>query len=790
MKSQVFITTVIFTLLSSSLCAKTIYVSPKGSDSLGNGSSSSPFKTAHKAKDVVRKLGSLKSDVSIVFKDGIHFFSKPLYLTKSDSGRNGFKVIYKAENPMKATLSAGMPIRNWQKSSINGVWVAKVPVGTQSRQLYVNGRRAVRARSKDGKGWQRTATGYTAPAGVASWENQQDIELVFGYRWKMNRGRVKSVSGTQATLQPGFWKGTKIGPFSILDQKAKVSWVENNLGLLDEAGEWYLDSKKSLLYYKPLAGEKLQGSGAVQVIIPRLETLIAGFGVMNLRFEGLKFSHATWLRPNQEMGYLSVQAGVTMNSVDYINIEDAFEGLSATPGNVRFKYARNIVFAGNKFEHLGAAGLSFDRGSQRNTIFNNHFTDISASAIVISNPNDHHEANPQAIVKDTLIDNNLVEKVAVEFDDNPAIISLWAERTVVTNNTIKHVPYSGISVGWGWGRYDVDEFQFTTGNTGKGYSSPTVLKNTLVLNNLITHLMLVRHDGGGIYNLSSNLGARVTGNVISHAHDLNGAVYLDDGSRGIQIDKNVTYAHHKGRKDFHIKGAQFHVQKDNDLSGGKKTYNPSFKPVVEAAGRKSSIRERSIESIVNSLAPALELPEGYLPASKGLVIGKPVQASVNSAHGKYVVDGKSRTYWFAGKGKRSASLIVDLKESYDIGTVTIAFGRVDSKGQYKYIKQGMTFSVQLSQDARTWQDATLFTMSGYNGSKVDPTTKVKTLQGIYNLLVKSPAKARFVRFNILDSDGQDFGVLRIKVDERKAVKSQVSTGGQKKQKKKKKKAEK
>jgi hypothetical protein len=57
--------------------------------------------------------------------------------------------------------------------------------------------------------------------------------------------------------------------------------------------------------------------------------------------------------------------------------------LDSTPGSLRFSYARNIVFQGNVFEHLGSVALDFDTGSQGNLIQNNCFDDISSSAIQI-----------------------------------------------------------------------------------------------------------------------------------------------------------------------------------------------------------------------------------------------------------------------------------------------------------------------------------------------------------------------------------------------------------------------
>ncbi|MCJ8295314.1 MAG: discoidin domain-containing protein, partial [Colwellia sp.] len=655
-------------IISSSfgLHATDLYLSPTGNDSTGDGSVSAPWSTLQKARNHVRTITTLTEDMNIILKDGVYELDSTLTLNSSDSGRNGYRITYKAAAGKSPVISGGTVISNWSDANSDGIWEASIPASSNSRQLYVNGQRATRARSVNGTGWSRNATGYSTPNGVFSWSNQSDIELVFGYRWKMYRGGVSSVSGNQATLDQPFFTASALGPFGLVDQNAGVIWVENNLALLDTGGEWYLDNSTSAspvnialsgtatqsstwganaasraidgntsgswsqneithtdlgsqpywtldlgsvkqidlikiwnrtdccssrlkgfhvfvsdnafigttvadsqgqtgvldkaftgvtgtttefsinrtgrylriqlldttvtgenvlslaevevfsgtapssnkLYYKPKAGELLTGSNAVEVVLPRLETLIDADGVANISFEGLQFSYATWLYPNGNNGYLSVQSGVHMKQTDFITIEDAFEGIEQIPGNVRFKFSNNIKFKNNSFKHLGATALELGRGAQSNTVFNNTFDDISGSAIWIGHAQDSHVSLSSYETKDNLIDNNLVKNTGREYDDTSGITSVWASRTVIINNDVSNTPYSGISIGWGWGRYDVDQFAFTTDNTGKAFNTATQLKDTLVINNLVDKPMQVRHDGGGIYNLSSNMNSR------------------------------------------------------------------------------------------------------------------------------------------------------------------------------------------------------------------------------------------------------------------------------------------
>ncbi|AMO54966.1 hypothetical protein GZ77_25725 [Endozoicomonas montiporae] len=906
---------------STAFASIDIHLSPTGNDIKGDASSSAPWKSLHKARDHIRSLAPLTDNVNVILAGGTYELSSTLELNEIDSGRNGYSITYKSAPGETAIISGGTVISGWSDPDGNGIWEAPVPEGIVSRQLYVDGQRATRARSVDGSGWYRNATGYSTPADVSSWKNPSDIELVFGYRWKMYRGGVSSVSGNQATLNEPFFTASAMGPFGLVDQNARVAWVENNLALLDTEGEWYLDSSaagssgniatsgtatqsstwshgiashaingntsgiwehnqvthtdlesqpywtldlgdvnpiesikiwnrtdccsdrlknfhvfvsddpftgssisdsqtqpgvtekvfegeagvseefdinragryvriqlpdtaingdnvlslaevevftgasspSNVLYYKPRPGETLTGSNAVEVTIPRLEYLIEGNGVSHVNFEGLQFSYATWLYPNGENGYLSVQSGVHMKDTDYITIEDAFEGIEQIPGNVRFNFSDNITFRNNTFKHLGATALELGRGAQNNTVFNNIFEDISGSAVWVGHAQDSHVPDDSYKTKDNLIDNNLIQNTGREYDDTSGISSVWASRTVVINNDVINMPYSAISVGWGWGRYDVDQFAFIDDNTGKGYNSATQQRDTLVINNLIDKPMQVRHDGGGVYNLSSNINSRITGNVITGAYDLNGAVYLDDGSRGFQVNDNVSYNNTGPRLNEHIKGAQFHTLHNNDWSGGNANYDPAFESVVENAGRLSSPKERTISSIVKGLPPALPLPEGSIPPEFGLVVGKEATASDNSNTARHAIDGQSGSYWTPGSGANRAWWQIDFGDSKQISQVNLAFASIDSDQSIEYHKQGITFELLTSNDGNNWTTQSFYTPRGYGESYIPKTTINTNKQAINHLYLSDSPLARYLRINIVDTDGQDFGIARVKI---------------------------
>ncbi len=228
------------------------------------------------ARDKVRTLvEGMSGDVVVNLADGVYRLSAPLKLTPEDSGRNGFKVVYRAAPGARPVLSGGQAVTNWQQfDAEHNIYRAPVAPGTQSRQFYVDGVRAVRARSelnppgfekkKDGSGFTSTDKAY------ASWTNQTDMEIVSRQAWKHMRCPVKSITtsdtGSQIDAVQPCWDntGTPKRPDNYFPYSGSgtvgmrtVAWLENALPLLDQPGEWYLDRAADYVYYMPRAGEDL-----------------------------------------------------------------------------------------------------------------------------------------------------------------------------------------------------------------------------------------------------------------------------------------------------------------------------------------------------------------------------------------------------------------------------------------------------------------------------------------------------------------------------------------------------
>lgn len=111
-----------------------------------------------------------------------------------------------------------------------------------------------------------------------------------------------------------------------------------------------------------------------------------------------------------------------------------------------------------------------------------------------------------------------------------AIAAGYVKNINIEHNEIHDVPYSAISLGWGWNRDSV------------------CMRNNRVHANLIYRYAQHMYDCAGIYTLGNQPGTMITENVVrdiakpSYVHDPNHWFYLytDEGSSNITLQDNWT----------------------------------------------------------------------------------------------------------------------------------------------------------------------------------------------------------------------------------------------------------
>lgn len=498
-------------------------------------------------------------------------------------------------------ISGAIRVGDWSLHDANaGIYRAYVGP-CESRQLYVNGVRAVRARTGNNPaGFRPAYTGAPYTGGIefiptdlnpegwrdpATWKNPQHIEAAIATQWKMMRVPLSHVTpypgytpdpsdpeaktGLIGVREPAWSNANSFLDSSTLEPGIwsfwQVTWFENAYEFLDEPGEWYLNQTTGWLYYMPRQGEDL---ATADVELPLRESLIEGHGelehpVANIRFEGLTFSCATWLEPSGDNGYVADQSGFHLvGGENTPTVIGHYKNVARTPGAVRFRFARKITFRGNIFEHLGGTGLDFGTGSQGNRITGNLFEDISSAAIQLGGVSaaDHHPSNQRQMTRDNVISNNLIREAGQEYLDAAGIYVGFTRRTTISHNTIVDVPWSGIAVGWGWGLLDPGGFPGLPGaERGEWgfYLRPTPNGGSRIVKNRVYSFLNSLWDGGAIYTTgwqgaSMADALLISGNVASDKREKAGGntFYTDGGSRYVKVTGNVSFDNPQGVTDF------------------------------------------------------------------------------------------------------------------------------------------------------------------------------------------------------------------------------------------------
>jgi hypothetical protein len=528
------------------------YVSPKGSEK-NPGTKSQPFKSIQQAQKAVRSLiyFGQKKNIVVKMRGGIYRLDQPLTFDLKDSGNDEFSVTYQAYPGEKAEVSGGRIIYNWQLEE-DGTWATSVPSvqtgGWHTRELFVNGKRAIRARHPN-QGFfrlvepgadRRTYFSFN-PGEIKSYPDIREVELVYTHDWSISRIPLKSVDEEQSIVTLAYPLGAAEKSFWMMWKNERYL-LENCVDFLDEAGEWCFNNTSARLKYKPISGESIEGT---EVVSPSADVLVIVCGdkstqqpVKNLHFEGIIFEHCSYIIP--EKGYRGIQAAFHSSGENQTS-----EQWKAMPAAILFNLTENSSIKNCVIRHLGGSGIWLGQQTRHNCLVGNHLYDISGNGIMVGEDHSREiknkpwwEVAPQEAASDNIIENNVIEKCGIQFFGSVGIWVGLAEKTVIRSNEICFLPYTGISLGWMWN------------------PTPTPCQENIVENNHIHHVMQILSDGGGIYTLGLQPGSILRGNFI-HDVPLNvgraesNGIFLDEGTSGFVVENNLIYNIDKSPIRFH-----------------------------------------------------------------------------------------------------------------------------------------------------------------------------------------------------------------------------------------------
>lgn len=554
-----------------------IWVSPAGNDR-NAGSREMPLRTVAQALRQAREWRRLSDPavaggIYIRLERGVYPLEETLFLRPEDSGTQSSPTVIEAVEPGKAVISGGIRVTGWKRPADlppglpavakGKVWVADAPIKgnriVESRQLWVNGRKAVRATWLEKGKMERMLDFDTekeeiwipTPA-IEGLDKESRLEMTVHQRWAIAILRVKEweVQGerTRVTFhQPESrlefqhpWPQPVIG-----GEKGNSSFTLGNaIRLLDRPGEWYQEYPSGKIYYWPEDGTDL---ATAEVMVPALEALLEVDGslsrpVSHLTFKGVRFEYASWMRPSTQ-GHVTLQGGMYLRDAYKLAVPGLPEKaelenqawIERPEAALRIRGAEQINFLRCTFKHLGATGLDYEWAVSHCRVEGCLFTDIGGTALAVGAfPSGGYEthvpyvpAHKEEYCSDIRIANNLITEVTNEDWGCVGIGAGYVRRLTIEHNEVSFVNYSGICVGWGWTPL---------------YSG---MEQNRIRANHVHHFALQLYDAGGLYTLSNQPGSEMTGNRMEQmgrapyaTNDRAFYIYFDEATDGYRVENN------------------------------------------------------------------------------------------------------------------------------------------------------------------------------------------------------------------------------------------------------------
>ena len=575
--------------------AAEFYVDPTAGDDRADGSASAPVATLEAARRLARAaLRTVEGDVVVYLRGGVHQRTDAFELTFQDSGRDDSRMIYRSYPGEQAIVEGGVPVGDWSPHT-DEIVVASVPVGVDDmRQFFAGGKRQQRARTPQATGEAISFVKgplYDSTRNVAldvdsdlvdGLTNLDDLELVYVGSQILGHGQLGS--NGEERLRPS-WKSHRLAVTEATDlgngtTRFEIAsgglhhasergyaplellptdpfYLENALELLDEPGEWFFDSAARLLYWWPESPGDLEDTW-----IPQTEVLLNINGsparpIRNVTVEGIAFRHSGYLLPN-ETGYVVSQAAnwfVGFRDPDWMTDNGRrhpylagirFPGFPS--GAIQVDSARDIAFVGNVFSELGAVGIVVHNDVRRIDLTRNIFSDIGAAALVAGHPvHDEIDHPIEGMVAELLFSNNVVERSAAEFYASVGVQLTKVEGATVAHNLFRDMPYSALSIGWGW----------------NNNPNSTTHRAIAISNNYFENVVHTLYDGAPVYllgpvaepgaarseyvtiegNFANNSTAdtqfRAPTDTVAADFAKRPGVQLDEGSRNVFVADNV-----------------------------------------------------------------------------------------------------------------------------------------------------------------------------------------------------------------------------------------------------------
>jgi len=461
------------------------YVSTSGSDR-NPGTKAAPFATLARAQQALRtgkKEGKGRAVAWI--REGTYYLDRPLVFTPEDSGSSMSPVVYAACPGERVTISGGRLLECRWRPYKDGIWQCDLPAVRRSglcfTQLFVNGKRQALARFPNEDPSRPGQSGYIHPAGripdgmrdphpgpnddmtfsggaprgirfdpksftLKRWSRPEEavIHIFQSWDWGNLQWRLKAIDYDRRAIwfgEGGFQMGAKYDSDPARVDEESRFYIEGVFEELDAPGEWYLDVRGGVLFFKP--GSDVDLSTA-RVEVPVLEQVIQFAGshdspVQGIIIDGFRIAHT---------------ASTFLESYDIPSLGDwaVHRG-----GSVLFNGARDCTVRNCWFDAVGGNAVFVNNYNRNATVTGCRFTGTGDSAVCLVGTLGLTNGTLRSFPYECTVSNNLIHDCGVFGKQIAGVYISRAKRIRAAHNTIFNMPRAGICIGDGtWGGHVIE----------------------------------------------------------------------------------------------------------------------------------------------------------------------------------------------------------------------------------------------------------------------------------------------------------------------------------------------
>jgi hypothetical protein len=461
------------------------YVSRSGNDR-DPGTKSAPFATLARAQQALRSWKRTSSGPAVVeVGRGTYALDRPLVFSPEDSGSEASPVVFAASPGERVTISGSRALDCRWKPYRDGILMCDLPAAKQGElrfsQLFVNGRRQTLARFPNRDDSRPGRSGYIQPAAripdgrpdpkpgedddmtfsggaprgilfdpasftAKRWARPEEavIHIFQDWEWGNLQWRLKAIEYDSRAIwfgEGGFQMGAKWFEDPAKIDKDSRFFIENVFEELDAPGEWYLDVRAGVLYFKPEPGVDM---AAASVEAPLLRQLVRFVGtqeapVRHIALEGFRLTQtaSTFLEP--------------------YDVPSLSDWAIHRGGTVFLEGTRDCAVRNCWFDAVGGNAVFINDYNRNATVTGCKFTEAGDSAVCLVGTLGTTNGTRRAFPYECAVSNNLIHDCGIFGKQIAGVYISRAKRVTAAHNTIYSMPRAGICIGDGtWGGHVIE----------------------------------------------------------------------------------------------------------------------------------------------------------------------------------------------------------------------------------------------------------------------------------------------------------------------------------------------